>query len=95
MNIAHISVSTIPVLHKYGGAIQRRIIEVAKEQVRRGDKVLVCSVGPRTRGVWGEDSIHSTPNSFSVATRRVSNPCYRLRKGFLRLRRDNVFSQPA
>jgi glycosyltransferase involved in cell wall biosynthesis len=48
MNISHISVSTLPVWHRYGGAIERRIVEIAQEQVRRGHRVSVYSVGDRT-----------------------------------------------
>jgi glycosyltransferase involved in cell wall biosynthesis len=47
MRIAHISVSTLPVLYRYGGAIERRIMEIAREQARRGHRVLVYSVGDR------------------------------------------------
>jgi glycosyltransferase involved in cell wall biosynthesis len=45
MHISHVSVSTLPVLHRYGGAIERRIVEVAREQARRGHEVRVYSVG--------------------------------------------------
>jgi len=45
MNISHISVSTLPVLHRFGGAIERRIVEIAREQARRGHRVSVYSVG--------------------------------------------------
>lgn len=48
MNISHISVSTLPVLHRYGGAIERRIVEIAQEQARRGHRVSVYSVGDTT-----------------------------------------------
>jgi hypothetical protein len=41
MNISHISVSTLPVLHRFGGAIERRIVEIAHEQARRGHRVSV------------------------------------------------------
>jgi glycosyltransferase involved in cell wall biosynthesis len=47
MRIAHVSVSTLPVLHRYGGAIERRIMEIAREQARRGNRVRVYSVGDR------------------------------------------------
>lgn len=49
MNISHISVSTLPVLHRYGGAIERRIVEIAQEQARRGHQVSVYSVGDETQ----------------------------------------------
>jgi len=48
MNISHISVSTLPVLHRFGGAIERRIVEIAREQARRGHRVRVYSVGDST-----------------------------------------------
>jgi glycosyltransferase involved in cell wall biosynthesis len=49
MNISHISVSTLPVLHRFGGAIERRIVEIAQEQARRGHRVSVYSVGDETQ----------------------------------------------
>ena len=45
MIINHISVSTLPVLYRFGGAIERRIMETANEQARRGHEVHVYSVG--------------------------------------------------
>jgi glycosyltransferase involved in cell wall biosynthesis len=48
MNISHISVSTLPVLHRFGGAIERRVVEIAREQARRGHRVSVYSVGDTT-----------------------------------------------
>ena len=48
MNISHISVSTLPVLYRFGGAIERRIVEIAREQARRGHRVSVYSVGDTT-----------------------------------------------
>ena len=45
MKIAHISVGSIPVLHRFGGAIQRRIMAVARRQAERGAEVVVYSVG--------------------------------------------------
>src|SRR5260370_36345024 len=55
MNISHISVSTLPVLHRFGGAIERRIVEIAQEQARRGHRVSVYSAGDttETRDVGG------------------------------------------
>ena len=48
MNISHISVSTLPVLYRFGGAIERRIVEIASEQARRGHRVRVYSTGDTT-----------------------------------------------
>lgn len=48
MIINHISVSTLPVLYRFGGAIERRIMETAAEQARRGHDVHVYSVGDQT-----------------------------------------------
>src|SRR5262249_19657577 len=45
MNINHVSVTTLPVLHRYGGAIERRVIETARDEARRGHRVSVYSVG--------------------------------------------------
>lgn len=45
MNLAHISGARVPILHKYGGANERRIIEIAKEQARRKHNVTVYSIG--------------------------------------------------
>lgn len=50
MRIAHICVgSHPPLLAPFGGAIQRRVIELAKAQARRGHEVAAFSVGDRTR----------------------------------------------
>jgi glycosyltransferase involved in cell wall biosynthesis len=46
MRISHVSVSNLPVLHRYGGAIERRIVEIARVQAQRGHEVSVYSVGP-------------------------------------------------
>jgi glycosyltransferase involved in cell wall biosynthesis len=48
MNISHISVGTLPVLYRFGGAIERRIVEIASEQARRGHRVDVYSIGDTT-----------------------------------------------
>src|SRR5262245_21476180 len=55
MHIGHVSVSTLPVLHRFGGAIERRIVEIAREQAGRGHEVHVYSVGEETatRAVGG------------------------------------------
>jgi glycosyltransferase involved in cell wall biosynthesis len=48
MIVNHISVSTLPVLYRFGGAIERRIMETANEQANRGHEVHVYSVGDQT-----------------------------------------------
>jgi glycosyltransferase involved in cell wall biosynthesis len=45
MRIVHVSVGGTPVLHRFGGAIQRRVIETAVRQAARGDEVIVYSPG--------------------------------------------------
>jgi glycosyltransferase involved in cell wall biosynthesis len=56
MRIAHVSVGALPaVFSEFGGAIQRRVGELAREQVRRGHDVVVLSPGAEwcTRNVDG------------------------------------------
>jgi glycosyltransferase involved in cell wall biosynthesis len=45
LTIAHIGPSALPVLHRYGGAIERRMLELARLQVDRGNTVTVYSAG--------------------------------------------------
>jgi len=45
MRIVHISSGGPPVLYRYGGAIQRQIVEIAEQQVTRGNEVVVYSPG--------------------------------------------------
>ena len=45
MNIIHVSVSGPPILYQYGGAIQRRILEIAREQAKGGNYVRIYSIG--------------------------------------------------
>jgi glycosyltransferase involved in cell wall biosynthesis len=48
MRIAHVSVGALPaVFSEVGGAIQRRVGELAREQARRGHEVLVLSPGAK------------------------------------------------
>lgn len=55
MHMAHVSVASLPVLYAFGGAVQRRIVEVAKQQARAGHHVVIYSVGDhnQTRHVDG------------------------------------------
>jgi glycosyltransferase involved in cell wall biosynthesis len=48
MYISHIGVGNVPVVYAYGGAIGRRIFELAKEQTHLGHRVVVYSVGEKT-----------------------------------------------
>jgi glycosyltransferase involved in cell wall biosynthesis len=43
MIITHLGPAAVPITHTRGGAIQRRVLEVAKLQAARGDKVIVYS----------------------------------------------------
>ena len=43
MRIVHISVGGVPVLHPFGGAVQRRILELGRQQVANGHEVVVYS----------------------------------------------------
>lgn len=50
MRIVHIGVaSDVPVLHRFGGAVQRRIWELSRVQARRGHEVAIYSFGPEDR----------------------------------------------
>ena len=55
MIVNHIRVSSLPVLYRFGGAIERRILETANEQARHGHEVYVYSVGDQseTRSLEG------------------------------------------
>jgi glycosyltransferase involved in cell wall biosynthesis len=44
--IVHIGPATLPVTHSRGGAIERRMLELARAQVRRGHRVVVYSADP-------------------------------------------------
>jgi glycosyltransferase involved in cell wall biosynthesis len=49
MQIVHIGpASDVPVLHRFGGAVERRIWEMARRQARRGHRVVVYSADRRT-----------------------------------------------
>ena len=57
MRIVHVGVaSDVPVLHRFGGAVQRRIRELAKVQARRGHRVVVYSFGA-AGGVEEQDGV--------------------------------------
>src|SRR4051812_44530000 len=45
MRIVHVSVGSVPVTHGFGGAVQRRIRGIAREQAALGHEVVVYSAG--------------------------------------------------
>lgn len=51
MKIAHINIATLDVLHPRGGAIQRRVLEIARQQTLMGHEVTILSVGPRRQSL--------------------------------------------
>ena len=46
MRIAHIGPAVLPVGYSFGGAVERRMVELAAAQLHRGDEVLVVSLAP-------------------------------------------------
>jgi len=56
MKIVHVCLPSLPVLYPWGGAIQRRIFEISRNQARYGHNVLVYSIGNK-RGVKIIDGI--------------------------------------
>lgn len=44
MRIAHIGPAVLPVGYSFGGAVERRMVELAAAQLHRGDDVLVVSL---------------------------------------------------
>ena len=102
MIVNHISVSTLPVLYRFGGAIERRIMETANEQARRGHDVHVYSVGDQSETKLLEGVIFTT---FAVVPSRrctrytniyfaVSISCFLVRNSVLGNRRPFGNCQP-
>lgn len=52
LSIVHMAVSQVPVLHEFGGAMQRRAVELAVRQRARGHTVRLYSTGPRTETIY-------------------------------------------
>jgi glycosyltransferase involved in cell wall biosynthesis len=52
MKIAHIGPSNLPVLFNRGGAIERRIVEIASVQAKSGNEVVVYSAEAATGDAW-------------------------------------------
>ena len=46
MRIVHIGPATLPAGYSFGGAVERRMVELAAAQLHRGDDVLVVSLAP-------------------------------------------------
>jgi glycosyltransferase involved in cell wall biosynthesis len=59
--IAHIGPATLPVGYSFGGAVERRMIELAAAQLRRGDDVLVVSVAPEGNELRSEGAAWEVP----------------------------------
>ena len=88
MRIVHVSVAYMPAVFRAdrGGAIQRRIAETAREQVRRGHEVTVYSPGParETREIDGV-IVHYLPCRTSWPVRHiefVTRAMAHVRRGF-------------
>ena len=47
MIVAHLGPSALPVPHKAGGAIQRRMLEISTEQCARGHRVILYSAADK------------------------------------------------
>ncbi|WP_328425705.1 glycosyltransferase family 4 protein [Micromonospora sp. NBC_00389] len=56
MRIVHIGTSDVPVLHRFGGALQRRIMEMARLQAAAGHEVVVLTPGEHS-GVLDVDGV--------------------------------------
>lgn len=50
--IIHVGPARLPLPARRGGAVERRMLELAQAQVRRGERVIVYSTGPETG--WAE-----------------------------------------
>jgi glycosyltransferase involved in cell wall biosynthesis len=48
MRIVHLGISALPIPHPRGGAIQRRMLELARAQTARGHQVILYSAGGHT-----------------------------------------------
>ena len=59
--IAHVGPATLPVGYSFGGAVERRMVELAAAQLQRGDDVLVVSVAPDGDEPRGEGPARAVP----------------------------------
>ena len=61
MRIAHIGPAALPVGYSFGGAVERRIVELAAAQLHRGDDVLVVSLAPEGDELRSEGLARAVP----------------------------------
>lgn len=61
MRIAHIGPANLPIGYSFGGAVERRMVELAAAQLRRGDEVLVVSLAPATKVKRSEGPAQDIP----------------------------------
>jgi glycosyltransferase involved in cell wall biosynthesis len=61
MRVVHIGPAALPVGYAFGGAVERRMVELAAAQQRRGDDVLIVSVSPDGDGRRAVGPAHSVP----------------------------------
>ena len=61
MRIAHIGPAVLPVGYSFGGAVERRMIELAAAQLHRGDDVLVVSLAPERDELRSEGLTRAVP----------------------------------
>ena len=71
--IAHIGPATLPVGYSFGGAVERRMVELAAAQLHRGDDVLVVSLAPEGDELRSEGPARAVP-ILDVAC-RTRRPC--------------------
>jgi glycosyltransferase involved in cell wall biosynthesis len=61
MKIAHIGPAALPVGFRFGGAVERRMVELAAAQRDRGDDVLVVSLAAEAAGVRSQGPAWDVP----------------------------------
>jgi glycosyltransferase involved in cell wall biosynthesis len=61
VRIAHIGPATLPVGYSFGGAVERRMVELAAAQLHRGDAVLVVSLAPEGDELRSEGPARAVP----------------------------------
>ena len=52
--IAHIGPATLPVGYSFGGAVERRMVELAAAQLHRGDDVTWPAIADRAEKLYRE-----------------------------------------